>query len=81
MRVVRADVVGKDHVRCIVTGSDGSGRLTAIAFRTADTELGQALLHTRGAALHLAGKLQINEWQGRVKAELLIDDAATVRPG
>ncbi len=81
VRVVTADVVGKGHVRCIVSGSDGSGRLTAIAFRTADTELGQALLHTRGAALHLAGKLQINEWQGRVKAELVIDDAATVRPG
>ena len=81
VRVVTADVVGKGHVRCIVSGSDGSGRLTAIAFRTADTELGQALLHTSGAALHLAGKLQINEWQGRVKAELLIDDAATVRPG
>ena len=81
VRVVKADVVGKDHVRCIVSGQDGPGRLTAIAFRSADTDLGRALLNTRGAALHLAGNLQANEWQGRVSAQLVIDDAATVRTG
>jgi single-stranded-DNA-specific exonuclease len=81
VRVVKADVVGKGHVRCIITGQDGTGRLTAIAFRTADTELGQALLNTSGGTLHLAGNLQANEWQGRVSAQLVIDDAALVRPG
>lgn len=75
-RVVGASIVGKNHVRCVLTGADGTGRLKAIAFRSADTPLGQALLGTRGQPLHIAGNLRSDEWQGRVSAQLFIDDAA-----
>ncbi len=76
VRLVGAKVVGTDHVRCHVVGADGSGRLTAIAFRAAGTPLGDALLAGGGAALHLAGHLDANEWKGRVSPQLIIDDAA-----
>ncbi|MGB0575340.1 MAG: single-stranded-DNA-specific exonuclease RecJ [Alphaproteobacteria bacterium] len=75
-RIVDSGIVGKDHVRCILTGADGTGRLKAIAFRSADTPLGRALLDTRGLPLHVAGNLRVDEWQGRVSAQLFIDDAA-----
>ena len=75
-RIVAADIVGKDHVRCTVTGPDGTGRLKGIAFRAAGTPLGEGLLNTRGRPLHLAGQLRRNEWQGRVSVELTIEDAA-----
>ncbi len=74
-RVLRADIVGSDHVRCIVTGADG-GRLKAIAFRAAVSELGRALLAGGGAPLHLAGVLRADSWQGRDGAQLQIEDAA-----
>ncbi|MGH6892070.1 MAG: single-stranded-DNA-specific exonuclease RecJ [Dongiaceae bacterium] len=74
-RVVMADVVGADHVRCILTGPDG-GRLKAIAFRAAAEELGRALLAGRGAALHVAGRLKLDSWQGREQAQIQIEDAA-----
>jgi single-stranded-DNA-specific exonuclease len=74
-RVVRADVVGANHVRCILQGSDGS-RLKAIAFRALDTDMGQALLHGRGSPFHLAGILRIDRWNGTEGVQLLIDDAA-----
>jgi single-stranded-DNA-specific exonuclease len=77
-RIVAADIVGTGHVRCIVTGADGAGRLKAIAFRAAETALGQALLGARGSPLHLAGQLRADEWNGSVTAQLLIDDAAAV---
>jgi single-stranded-DNA-specific exonuclease len=77
-RIVKADVVGTDHVRCIVSGGDGASRLKAIAFRAAGSPLGNALLNTRGAPLHLAGTLRLDEWQGRREAQLHIDDAAVV---
>lgn len=80
-RIVAADIVGKDHVRCIVSGADGTGRLKAIAFRSAGTPLGRALLESRGSPLHLAGQLRADEWQGRVSAQLFIDDAAAAGPG
>ena len=74
-RVVRADVVGANHVRCILSGADG-GRLKAIAFRALETELGKALLTSGGAPLHIAGVLRIDRWNGQEGIQLLIDDAA-----
>ncbi|MHB1206327.1 MAG: single-stranded-DNA-specific exonuclease RecJ [Rhodospirillaceae bacterium] len=73
--IVKADVVGMGHVRCILTGR-GGGRLTAIAFNCVDSDLGQALLTGRGSRLHLAGTIRPNTWQGRTEAQLVIDDAA-----
>jgi single-stranded-DNA-specific exonuclease len=70
-----AAVVGDRHVRGFVTG-DGGGRLAAIAFNCVDSPLGQALLNSDGAPLHLAGRLKANTWQGRTSAQLHIDDAA-----
>ncbi len=70
-----AAVVGDRHVRGFVTG-DGGGRLAAISFNCVDSPLGQALLNSDGAPLHLAGRLKVNTWQGRSSAQLHIDDAS-----
>jgi single-stranded-DNA-specific exonuclease len=76
VRVVRADVVGNGHVRAIVAGDDGRS-LKAVAFRHAESALGQALL---GAAPHrrlwLAGRPKLDDWGARPAAELHLDDAA-----
>jgi single-stranded-DNA-specific exonuclease len=68
-------VVGKDHVRCYLNDAGGA-RLTAIAFRAADSEMGKALLDRSGVPLNLVGRLRENIWQGRSSVQLLIDDAA-----
>ena len=75
MKVVRADVVGENHVRAILSGSDGQ-RLKAIAFRSLESSLGQALLGARSAPLHVAGHLRVDNWQGQSGVQLLLDDAA-----
>lgn len=75
VRVARADVVGKNHVRCILTSSSG-GRLKAMAFRALDEDLGRLLLQSGGAPLHVAGALRPDRWQGREDAQMFIEDAA-----
>jgi single-stranded-DNA-specific exonuclease len=75
VRLAKAEAAGENHIRCILLGSDG-GRLKAVAFRALGTPLGQALLAARGAALHLAGHLRTDTWQGREEIQLLIEDAA-----
>jgi len=70
-----ASVAGENHLRCTLTDV-GGGRLNAIAFRSLDTELGQALINHDGASFHIAGKLRANTWKGRTSAQLVIDDAA-----
>ncbi len=77
MRVVKADVVGADHVRCVLA-DQARGRLRGIAFRSLDTDLGQGLLASGGAPLHIAGRLAADNWQGRTRVQLLIDDAVPV---
>ncbi len=74
-RLIRADVVGQDHLRCILAGEDG-GRLSAMAFRCNDSEMGAALRRHDGAPFHFAGRLKVNTWKGVSKAQFLIDDAA-----
>ena len=76
VHIIKADVVGKDHVRLIVGGQDG-GRFKAMAFRAAESELGQALLHgSQGRRLWLVGRTKIDDWGTRPAAELHIEDAA-----
>jgi single-stranded-DNA-specific exonuclease len=75
LRIMKADVVGQNHVRCILSGG-GTDRLKAIAFRALETPLGTALLQSSGAALHIAGHLRADTWQGRTGVQLMIDDAA-----
>ena len=75
VKVVKADVVGEKHVSCVLAGSDGS-RLRGIAFRSLENGLGTALLQARGSALHVAGKLRLDTWNGRRQAQLHVEDAA-----
>ena len=74
-RVVRADIVGESHVRCILGGGDG-GRLKAIAFRAAGEPVGKALMEGAGRDLHVAGHLRLDRWQGQERAQLVVDDVA-----
>jgi single-stranded-DNA-specific exonuclease len=76
VRIVKADIVGKDHLRLIVAGEDGRS-LKAIAFRAAETEMAQTLLHrSHGRRFYLAGRAKIDDWGNRPQAELHLEDAA-----
>ena len=72
-RIVKSSIVGQGHVSCIFSGRDG-GRLKGIAFRTAETPIGDCLLGAAGREVHVAGHLRIDEWQGRRQAQIFIDD-------
>ncbi|MDB5735439.1 MAG: recJ [Alphaproteobacteria bacterium] len=75
VRVAFADIVGGAHVKLRLAGGDGS-ILDAIAFRAAQTPLGDGLLASRGRAIHAAGRLRQDDWNGRVRVQLEIEDAA-----
>lgn len=76
VRIVKADIVGKDHLRLVASGNDGKS-FKAIAFRAAETEMAQTLLHrSQGRRFHLAGRARIDDWGSRPAAELQLEDAA-----
>jgi single-stranded-DNA-specific exonuclease len=75
VRVSFADIVGSAHVKLRLAGGDATV-LDAIAFRAAGTPLGDGLLAARGRTLHVAGRLRRDDWNGRVRVQLEIEDAA-----
>lgn len=78
VRIIKADIVGTDHVRAIVAGEDGRS-LKTIAFRAAETPLGQAVLGAGTVRkLWIAGRAKIDDWGPRPAAELHLEDAAWV---
>jgi single-stranded-DNA-specific exonuclease len=76
LRVLRAEVVGGQHLRCILGDGGGTARLKAVAFRCLEGALGPALLHGQGRNFHLAGHLRGDHWQDRDDVQLMVEDAA-----
>jgi single-stranded-DNA-specific exonuclease len=66
-------------VRVRLRSNDGA-IISGVAFRAMDRPLGQALLGGRGSAMHVAGTLSMNRWQGRETIEMRISDAASADP-
>jgi single-stranded-DNA-specific exonuclease len=73
--VVYADTVGQNHLRVRLKSGDGAF-LNAVAFRAAGQKLGNALTESRGRAVHAAGCLSLDRWQGEERVQLRILDVA-----
>jgi single-stranded-DNA-specific exonuclease len=67
-------LVGQNHVKVTLEAVDGS-RLDGIAFRAAETPLGDLLLNGRGTQIHVAGCLSADQWQGNRRIQLRVLDA------
>lgn len=76
-RIADAQIVGTDHVRVRISAND-KGSVDGIAFRSASSDLGKALMSLRGQATHLAGTLNIDRWGGKPRVQLRIIDVAKV---
>jgi single-stranded-DNA-specific exonuclease len=75
-RLLKAAVVGDGHVRGLACGDDGRS-FKWIAFRSAASELGQALLSSPAdRRWWLAGTIKRDEWNGGNAAEMHLEDAA-----
>jgi len=68
-------LVGQSHIKITLEAQDG-GRVDGIAFRAAETPLGELLMSSRGAQIHVAGTLGANHWQGSRRVQLRVTDAA-----
>src|SRR6185503_5526894 len=76
VRLLKTGIVGNGHVRGIAAGDDGKS-FKWIAFRSADSKLGRALLASPAEARWwLAGSIKRDEWNGGNAAEMHLDDAA-----
>jgi single-stranded-DNA-specific exonuclease len=76
LRLLKTGIVGEGHVRGLGCGDDGKS-FKWIAFRSASTPLGEALLAAGpDTRWWLAGTIKRDEWNGGNAAEMHLDDAA-----
>lgn len=75
MAITHARRVGESHLK--ISFSDGmSAPIDAIAFGAFDGPIGPLLDNHGGMRFHLAGRLELNHWQGRSRPQLRLEDAA-----
>ena len=74
LRIRYTKPVGQGHLK--LTLSDGATTIEAICFDAASNGLAAALTDHAGRALHAAGRIEINHWNGRQSVQLRLDDAA-----
>jgi single-stranded-DNA-specific exonuclease len=72
---VNARRIGESHLKLTLTDGAGPG-LDAICFGAFDGPLGPALETPGHRRFHVAGKLELNHWNGRTRVQLRLDDAA-----
>lgn len=78
VRVAHVDILGNAHVRAMITDVNGGTSVKAMAFRQAETELGQALRQAGDQPIHLLARLSLDRWQGRETPALMIEDVAKI---
>ncbi|MGN1063411.1 MAG: DHHA1 domain-containing protein, partial [Alphaproteobacteria bacterium] len=75
--ISRPILLKNGHITCSLTGRGGK-YLSAIAFRAADTPLGDVLMNARHQYFHVAGFLKQETWKGKTKLQIQIHDIAPV---
>ena len=73
MRIRSARPVGERHLR--LSFSDGDTTMEAIAFDASGSGLDGLQAHG-GRPVHLAGRVEMNHWNGRARVQLRLEDAA-----
>lgn len=77
MALAHSRRIGETHLKIACSAVSGPS-LEAIAFGAFDGPLGPRLLAHGGRLFHLAGRLEINHWQGRASVQMKLEDAAEV---
>lgn len=73
-RVAGARGLAGGHL-ALSLADDRGGRIDAVAFRAAGAPLGDLLAGAVGGRLHVAGRLECDDWGGRRRAKLHVEDA------
>ena len=75
VRISYTKLLKNGHISCSLSGRGGK-YLNAIAFRSADTELGNQMLKAHDTLFHVAGILRRDNWRGQNRVQVQIQDMA-----
>jgi len=73
LKVINSNLVGKKHIKSILIGSDGT-KFKTFTWNAKDSVLEPFLLKENKKKINIAGKIRMNEWQGKKDIEFIIED-------
>lgn len=71
--IEKVDILKGKHVR--VTLLDGGRRMSGLIWNAAGTPLAEGLLGAQGRRAELLGNLEVNEYNGQTRVQMMIEDA------
>ena len=71
-------IIGSGHIKCELSTLTKE-RLTAIAFKIADTEMGKEILSKHHDCYDVVGNLRFNHWNNRTTLQFMITDIKRAR--
>lgn len=75
VKIIKANIVGGEHISCFLgEGRESKTSIKAIAFKAIDNAIGEILLSNKNFNLNLIVTLNINRYNGRESAEIIIQD-------
>lgn len=74
-KLTGSEAVVGGNIRCYFA-SDNGRSISAICYRSVDTKVGEVLLSSVGERFKIAGKIRVNEWNGRRNIQFIVDDVA-----
>ncbi|ABD55919.1 single-stranded-DNA-specific exonuclease RecJ [Jannaschia sp. CCS1] len=74
LRIRHTRPVGETHLK-LTLGDGGPVTIDAICFDAVRSGLDELQAHN-GRSVHVAGRVELNHWQGRTRVQLRLDDAA-----
>ncbi|MDG7056474.1 MAG: single-stranded-DNA-specific exonuclease RecJ [Wolbachia endosymbiont of Meromenopon meropis] len=74
VKIRNPKIIGVDHIKCFIT--DNYATIKAIAFRSASTHLGSAIMKSNIESV--LGKISMHYWNGNEFIQFFIEDAMTI---
>ena len=76
--VISQSGASDDLVRSAKGACENGAKIDAICFRAFDGPIGTLLENHNGRLFHCAGRLEIDDWGGRRRAKMRLEDVAEV---
>ena len=77
IKVISSTIVGNNHIKAILQGSDGSV-FKGFIWNGKNSIFQQYLDKKNKNKINLAGKMRMNQWKGERKIEFQIEDISTI---
>ena len=73
LQVIKSNIVGENHIKSLLLGKDGTV-FKSFTRNAKNNQLGQILINNNKKIFNAAGKMRLNEWQGKKDVEFIIED-------